>query len=111
MEAYVAGVKGLAKYYMRPPDQLSDAEVQRYLLHLHEERHLSGSGNSWGTMRRFGRFVSGHTIQNWRSARSTDMKSGQGLPNTYKASGCQEDAAVASRGRGGSRGKQTRRPR
>jgi len=30
--------------------------------------------------------------------------------NTYKASGCQEDAAVASRGRGGSRGQQTRRP-
>ncbi len=27
-------------------------------------------------------------------------------PNTYKASSCQEDAAVASRGRGGSRGKQ-----
>ena len=24
VEAYVAGVKGLAKYYMRPPDQLSD---------------------------------------------------------------------------------------
>ena len=32
VEAYVDGVKGLAKYYHRPPDQLSDAEVQRYLL-------------------------------------------------------------------------------
>ena len=43
VEAYVAGVKGLAKYYMRAPDQLSDAEVQRYLLHLREERQLSSS--------------------------------------------------------------------
>jgi site-specific recombinase XerD len=43
VEAYVAGVRGLAKYYRRPPDQLSDEEVQRYLLHLREERHLSSS--------------------------------------------------------------------
>ena len=43
VEAYVAGVKGLAKYFMRPPDQLSDEEVQRYLLHLREERQLSAS--------------------------------------------------------------------
>lgn len=43
VEAYVAGVKGLAKYYRRAPDQLSDAEVQRYLLHIREERKLSGS--------------------------------------------------------------------
>jgi len=43
VEAYVAGVRGLAKYYMRPPDELSDEEVQRYLLHLREERRLSSS--------------------------------------------------------------------
>jgi integrase/recombinase XerD len=43
IEAYVAGVKGLAKYYMRVPDQLSNDEVQRYLLHLRQERQLSGS--------------------------------------------------------------------
>ena len=43
VEAYLAGVKGLAKYYRRAPDQLSDDEVQRYLLHLHEERQLSSS--------------------------------------------------------------------
>lgn len=43
VEAYVAGVKGLAKYYKRPPDQLSDAEVQRYLLYLGAERKLSSS--------------------------------------------------------------------
>ena len=43
VEAYVAGVKGLAKYYMRAPDQLSNDEVQRYLLYIRQERHLSGS--------------------------------------------------------------------
>ena len=43
VEAYVAGVTGLAKYYRRPPDQLSDEEVQRYLLHLRDERQLSSS--------------------------------------------------------------------
>ncbi len=43
VEAYVAGVKGLAKHYRRPPDQLSDDEVQRYLLYLREERTLSSS--------------------------------------------------------------------
>lgn len=43
VEAYVAGVKGLAKYYRRPPDQLSNDEVQRYLLYIRDERKLSGS--------------------------------------------------------------------
>ncbi len=43
VESYVDGVKGLAKYYRRPPDQLSDAEVQRYLLYIREERKLSTS--------------------------------------------------------------------
>jgi len=43
VEAYVAGVQGLAKYYMRPPDQLSNDEVQRYLLYIRQERQLSGS--------------------------------------------------------------------
>jgi integrase/recombinase XerD len=43
VEAYVAGVAGLAKYYRRPPDQLSDEEVQRYLLYLRDERRLASS--------------------------------------------------------------------
>ena len=43
VESYLAGVKGLARYYRRRPDELSDAEVQRYLLHLREERKLSAS--------------------------------------------------------------------
>jgi site-specific recombinase XerD len=43
VEAYVANVKGLARYYKRRPDQLTDDEVQRYLLHLREQRKLSAS--------------------------------------------------------------------
>jgi len=43
IESYVAGVRGLAKYYHRPPDQLSNDEVQRYLLYVREQRKLSAS--------------------------------------------------------------------
>ena len=43
IESYVAGVRGLAKYYRRPPDRLSNHEVQRYLLYIREERKLSAS--------------------------------------------------------------------
>jgi site-specific recombinase XerD len=43
IEAYLAGVKGLAQYYRRPPDGLSDEEVQRYLLHVRDERQLAAS--------------------------------------------------------------------
>jgi integrase len=43
IESYVADVKGLARYYKRRPDKLTDQEVQRYLLHLREERRLSVS--------------------------------------------------------------------
>jgi site-specific recombinase XerD len=40
-EAYVAAVAGLAKYYNRSPDKLDSEKVQRYLLHLIEERRLA----------------------------------------------------------------------
>ncbi len=43
-ETYLAAVKGLAKYYRRSPDQISDEEVQAYLLHLIRDRH-----RSWNT--------------------------------------------------------------
>ncbi len=33
----------MARYYRRAPDQLTDAEVQRYLLHLIQERKLAWS--------------------------------------------------------------------
>ena len=42
-EAYVSAVAGLAKYYGKSPEQISEAEVQRYLLYLIEERALSWS--------------------------------------------------------------------
>lgn len=43
-ETYLAAVTGLAKYYRRSPDQISDEEVQAYLLHLIRDRH-----RSWNT--------------------------------------------------------------
>jgi len=41
--AYVRAVAGLAAYYDRAPDRISDAEVQAYLLHLMREKNLSWS--------------------------------------------------------------------
>jgi integrase/recombinase XerD len=43
-ETYLAAVRGLAKYYRRSPDQISDDEVQAYLLYLIRDRH-----RSWNT--------------------------------------------------------------
>jgi integrase/recombinase XerD len=42
-EAYLAAVASLARFYQRPPDQISEAEVQAYLLHLIRDRHRSWS--------------------------------------------------------------------
>ncbi|MGH9575802.1 MAG: tyrosine-type recombinase/integrase [Terriglobales bacterium] len=42
-EAYLGAVAGLAKYYGRRPDRVSEAEVQKYLLHLIQERKLAWS--------------------------------------------------------------------
>jgi len=42
-EAYLGAVAGLAKYYGRRPDRIGEAEVQKYLLHLIEERRLAWS--------------------------------------------------------------------
>ncbi len=43
IEAYVAAVHGLAKYSRKAPDTLSDEEIHRYLIYIHEERKLSAS--------------------------------------------------------------------
>jgi site-specific recombinase XerD len=40
-KVYVRAVIGLTKHYGRPPDQLTRDEVQAYVLHLIQERHLS----------------------------------------------------------------------
>ncbi len=42
-EAYISAVLGLSKFYRESPDHLSGQQVQRYLLHLHDERRLSWS--------------------------------------------------------------------
>lgn len=42
-ESYTAVVADLAKFYQRSPDGLNEDEVQRYLLHLIEERKLAWS--------------------------------------------------------------------
>ena len=45
-QRYVDAVAGLAKFYKRDPDTLGDEEVQRYLLHLRQERGLSASSTN-----------------------------------------------------------------
>jgi len=40
-EAYLAAVKGLAQYYHQPPDTLSAQQVEGYVRHLIEQRHLA----------------------------------------------------------------------
>lgn len=42
-EAYLHGVRGLAKHYKRSPDQLTDREVQGYLLYLLNVRQMAWS--------------------------------------------------------------------
>lgn len=42
-EAYLWAVTGLAQFYRRPPDQVSDEEVQAYLLHLIRDRERAWS--------------------------------------------------------------------
>jgi site-specific recombinase XerD len=42
-EAYLGAVAGLAKYYGRSPERIGEAEVQKYLLHLIEQRKLAWS--------------------------------------------------------------------
>ena len=39
--AYIRAVRGLAKHYRRPPDELSEQEVRSYLLHLRDERGVA----------------------------------------------------------------------
>jgi len=42
-QSYVESVANLAKFYGKRPDQIDEAEVQRYLLHLLEARQLAHS--------------------------------------------------------------------
>jgi site-specific recombinase XerD len=38
---YIAAVRGLAKHYMRSPDQLSEEEIRQYFLHLIKDRQVA----------------------------------------------------------------------
>ncbi|MCP5417691.1 MAG: transposase [Chromatiaceae bacterium] len=40
-QSYLSAVVGLVRYYHRPPDQISEPEIQRYFLYLVKERQLS----------------------------------------------------------------------
>src|SRR5262245_4880997 len=40
-EAYLAAVRGLAQYYRQRPDTLSEPQVEGYVHHLIEQRHLA----------------------------------------------------------------------
>ena len=42
-ESYIGAVVGLAKYYRRSPEGIGAEEVERYLLHLIQDRKLSWS--------------------------------------------------------------------
>ena len=42
-ETYLSAVAAMAKFYHRSPEQISEVEVQRYLLHLIRERKLAWS--------------------------------------------------------------------
>jgi integrase/recombinase XerD len=48
-EAYVSAVYQPAKYYRRPPDQLSDPQLKDYLFYLADTRQLSASSRNQAT--------------------------------------------------------------
>jgi len=60
--SYLNAVRGLAKFYHRPPDTLSQEEVQNYLLHLDHERKVAW--NSTKVVVIGLRFFFGVTMQN-----------------------------------------------
>ena len=39
--AYIGAVRGLAKHFRRSPDELSEAEVRSYFLHLRDARGIA----------------------------------------------------------------------
>jgi hypothetical protein len=45
-ESYLAAVAGLAKFYRRSPDRLTQREVEAYLVHLAEVRGLAWNTRS-----------------------------------------------------------------
>ena len=62
IQAYVAWVAALAKYYDRSPDELSNEQIRVWLAHLRSERRLSGSSLNVAVqaVRAFQEWVLGH---------------------------------------------------
>ena len=60
-EAYLAAVRGLAKYYHQRPDTLSEQQIQAYVRSLIEQRHLAPSSVRVAGMGL--RFFYTHTVQ------------------------------------------------
>jgi site-specific recombinase XerD len=42
-QSYVAAVRGLAEYYSKSPEQVSESELRQYLLYLKNEKKAAGS--------------------------------------------------------------------
>ena len=59
-QSYVSSVAGLARYYQKPPDKLTKAMIEDYLLHLMGRRDL-GRG-SCGTVVTRLRFFYDHVV-------------------------------------------------
>jgi integrase/recombinase XerD len=60
-QAYLAAVRGLAKYYHQPPDTLSEPQIHTYLHYLIEQRHFAPSSVRVTVMGL--RFFYTHTLQ------------------------------------------------
>lgn len=82
---YIQGVRGLAAYYRRSPDQLSEGEVRSYLLHLRDQR-----GVAHGTFQPHHggiRFLFAHTLdREWSlfSKKEFARQSASGCPMFYR---------------------------
>ena len=62
-ESYIDAVARLARHYRRSPDTLNCTEVQKYLLHLLQQRHLSRSSvNQYGCAFRFFYGIGGNSL-------------------------------------------------
>jgi hypothetical protein len=79
---YIQGVRGLAAYYRRSPDQLSEGEVRSYLLHLRGVAHGTFQPHHGGI-----RFLFAHTLdREWSlfSKKEFARQSASGCPMSYR---------------------------
>src|SRR5258708_16348182 len=95
-EAYIASVAGLARYFKRSPDVISDEEIKTYLLYLHRERQLSASSLNVATsgLRFFYQHVMGRSLAEVERALPRP-KAPKRLPRVYSV---QEIQLLLTRG-------------